>query len=113
MRDREEHGLDKEDYWAWDTAKMQEPVKNRRVVVSVSFSAEDFHRVASHATQIDVRISTFIRQAALEKLKREVPVLIFSWSAGNRSSAMIPNVKNVYTGAAQPRYVSPEPVPTG
>lgn len=56
---------------AWEEAgEVHPPVKNARAVVSVAFSRDDFGRVAEAARAGGMKISTFIRQAAVERAEQ-------------------------------------------
>lgn len=63
--------LQDEDEWDFGAAVRQRPPRGRRAVVSVGFKTEDFSRVAAAARQRDVPVSQFIRQAALDRARRQ------------------------------------------
>lgn len=49
----------------WDEGEIRPAIKAPRAVVSVSFSRDDFDRVAAYARQQNLKTSEFIRTAAL------------------------------------------------
>lgn len=59
--------LQNREEWEDDGGEVRQPVKNRRTVVSVAFSREDFERVSQYATKQGVKTSEFIREAALKQ----------------------------------------------
>ena len=75
---------------SWEDAEdaVRPPVKSPRAVVSVAFNREDFERVAEFARQQDMKISEFIRHAALEQV------------SPRRDSAVVSVSGRVFTGYA-------------
>lgn len=63
--DKELEELQNADNWDFDTAEIRQPVKHPRAVVSVAFQREDFERVATLAQRHNMRMSEYIRKAAL------------------------------------------------
>ena len=61
--------LEKDENWDFDHAEARPAVKNRRTIVSVAFHQDDFQRVASYAAAAGMKVSEFIREAALEKTR--------------------------------------------
>ncbi len=55
--------------WDFDTAVIQPPIANRRSVVSVAFPAADFQTVAREARRLGVKLSAYIREAALRAVE--------------------------------------------
>jgi len=51
-------------------AEIRQPVKSPRAVVSVSFSATDLERVSDEARRCGMKLSEFVRTAALESANR-------------------------------------------
>jgi len=68
--DRELEELQNPDNWDNEQIEVREPVKNPRSVVSIAFQADDFRRVSRYAREHGMKISEFIRAAALEKTHR-------------------------------------------
>lgn len=58
------------DDWALDQAEIHEPPKNPRAVVSVAFPRDDFSKVSEAAGASNMKVSEFIRTAALERAER-------------------------------------------
>lgn len=57
----------------WEGAEDVEPAPRKaRAVVSVGFAAEDLARIAEVAELLNMKLSEFIRTAALEKVKGSV-----------------------------------------
>lgn len=67
MKDNLEAIQDREE-WGDDDGEVREPVRNRRAVVSVAFSREDFEQVSAHAAKQGMKTSEFIREAALQQV---------------------------------------------
>lgn len=69
-----EHNNDKDynqdDEWALDQAETHEPPKNPRAIVSVAFPRDDFSKVSEAASASNMKVSEFIRTAALERAER-------------------------------------------
>jgi len=57
--------LQDESFWDWESATWQPPVVNPRAVVSVSFPSADFQVVARAAEAAGLKLSEFIREAAI------------------------------------------------
>ncbi len=53
--------------WDFSSAEERTPVKQSRSIVSVAFAQEDFELVAGRAEQMHMKLSAFIREAAIEK----------------------------------------------
>jgi uncharacterized protein (DUF1778 family) len=62
----DDKALQSEGNWDYDRAERR-PGRKPRAVVSVAFSREDFERVASAAEQSGMKVSEFIREAALSR----------------------------------------------
>lgn len=60
------------DNWDWDSAQEMPPVKNPRASVRVAFDLRDFELVADGAEQAGLKLTEFIRTAALEKAAGQV-----------------------------------------
>lgn len=78
--------------WDWDSAKAREPVKARRVVLSVAFASPDFQRVASYAARIGKKTSEFVREAAMRAAPATHPTVIPFTRAGSSTSTRGPRV---------------------
>ena len=60
--------LENEDSWDWDHAEERPPVRAVRAIVSVGFERRDFERVSDYARSTGMKVSEFIREAALAQL---------------------------------------------
>lgn len=65
MKDRDSKELHDPESWDWEHAQSRAGRKKPRAVVSVAFSRSDFERVAVYAERVGMRVSEFIRSAAL------------------------------------------------
>jgi hypothetical protein len=65
MKDRDSKELHDPESWDWEHAQSRAGRKKPRAVVSVAFSRSDFERVAVYAERAGMRVSEFIRSAAL------------------------------------------------
>ena len=67
------NGIDLESTDTWSTkAEIHEPSRGRRTVVSVPFAPDAFSEVSQAAEGTGEKLSVYIRNAALERAKREV-----------------------------------------
>ena len=67
MEDERIQELESEGTWDLDKAERQAPVKDSRVVVSVGFRGSEFQMVGESAERHGMKVSTFIRAAAIER----------------------------------------------
>ena len=59
--------LDREDAWDFEGAKNRPGVKGARAVVSVAFARDDLQLVSEEAERCGMRVSEFIRTAAVKE----------------------------------------------
>ena len=67
-----EEELQNPDNWDFEKAEAKPGVKRGRAVVSVAFSRDDFERVAEFAEAFGMKVSEFIRGAALDRAQTTV-----------------------------------------
>ena len=67
MDEKELRELQDPNSWDDDSAELHPAVKNPRAVVSVSFAQDDLRKVSEFARAQGKKVSTFIREAALER----------------------------------------------
>lgn len=73
----EQNELNEQSDMDWSSATQQKTRRRSRAVVSVGFSTDDFDRLDRHVERRGMKISEFIREAALERLgKEQSPVTI-------------------------------------
>lgn len=65
MTDAEEKHLQDPKTWDWERAEARPGRKKPRAVVSVAFGRDDFETVARYAERAGMKLSEFIRSAAL------------------------------------------------
>ena len=65
MDDKEREELHNPESWGWERAESRPGRKKRRAVVSVAFNREDFDLVAAFAERAGMKLSQFIRSAAI------------------------------------------------
>jgi hypothetical protein len=65
MDDKEREELHNPESWDWERAESRPGRKKRRAVVSVAFNREDFDMVAAFAERAGMKLSQFIRSAAI------------------------------------------------
>lgn len=73
MDKRELVELEDEETWDFGQAVVHPPSKTARAVVPVAFGPGDFERVAAYARERGIKLSDFIRQAALDKVPADYP----------------------------------------
>ena len=57
--------------WDWERAEVVSPAVDTGAVVAVRFAAADFARVAQRAREANLSLTTFVREAVLEKLAHQ------------------------------------------
>jgi hypothetical protein len=65
VNDKERKELQSPESWAWERAESRPPRKRPRAVVSVAFNRDDFETVAAFAERAGMKVSEFIRSAAI------------------------------------------------
>ena len=65
MADKEQEKLKDPKTWDWERAETRPGRKKPRAVVSVAFNRDDFETVSLFAERARMRVSEFIRSAAL------------------------------------------------
>ena len=68
--------------WDFDRAEMHGLSKGNRVVVSVAFPRTGYELVTTCADRLGMRVSEFIREAALEKAARQTGTAILASVSG-------------------------------
>jgi hypothetical protein len=71
--------IEDEETWDFDSATIHPPSKSARAIVPVAFGSGDFEQVAEYARKHGMKLSEFIRRAALDRIAAE--------RAATRSSA--------------------------
>ncbi|HET7035438.1 MAG TPA: hypothetical protein VFI42_07135 [Thermomicrobiaceae bacterium] len=70
LSDKQLRELENPETWE-EKGEVHPAVKNPRAVVSVAFSRDDFGRVAEAARERGMKLSAFIREAAVERAERD------------------------------------------
>jgi hypothetical protein len=65
MSDKEREELQNPESWDWERAESRPGRKKPRAVVSVAFNRDDFETVAAFAERAGMKLSEFIRSAAI------------------------------------------------
>jgi hypothetical protein len=81
--------LEGAEMWDFESAKGKKPIAGRRTVVSVAFHADEFAVVSRAAQNSQMRLSEFIRFAALEKASELQRVFFVSQTISLSSSAVV------------------------
>ena len=81
--------LESAEEWDLENAELVRPEKKARAVVSVAFSRADHDRVAKSAEELGTKISTYIRQAALEKASGQTKARTSNWTVGSPSGSVM------------------------
>ena len=75
-REMSDEELRDESKWDFDNAEqLPPPARKARAIVSVAFPAADFDYVSQAARNADMKLSHFIREAALEKASVATPTV--------------------------------------
>ena len=64
-KDKERKELQSPESWDWERAESRPARKKPRAVVSVAFNRDDFETVAAFAERAGMKLSEFIRSAAM------------------------------------------------
>jgi hypothetical protein len=80
---RDPRQLEHEDEWDLENAARMPPVRGRRTIVSVAFPPSDFQIIANVSASLQVPVSQFIREAAVEKAQAQTTIKSLTWTAGN------------------------------
>lgn len=67
MTEHNEEELQNPENWDFENAERRPAVKRPRAVVSVAFSREDYDQLVAYAKRREMKVSEFIRAAALER----------------------------------------------
>jgi len=100
MDDKEREELQNPESWDWARAESRPGRKKPRAVVSVAFNREDFETVAASAERAGVKLSQFIRSAAIGCAEGKMLVVFLtsgSPDAGGGGPIMSPAVTQIYT----------------
>ena len=65
INDKEREQLQDRESWDWELAESRPARKKPRAVVSVAFNRDDFDTVAAFAERAGMKLSEFIRSAAI------------------------------------------------
>jgi hypothetical protein len=68
--------------WDFENAERRPGVKPSRTIVSVAFAREDFERVAQAARHAQMKLSEFIRNAAVNEAHRQRGRAVISSTSG-------------------------------
>ena len=73
---------DSEDDWDLETAERRPGSRHRSVVVSVRLTRDDFDSISRNAEAAGTPTSTFLRNAALEKVEGKHEPSVVYWNGG-------------------------------
>ena len=71
---------DSEDDWDLETAERRPGSRHRSVVVSVRLTRDDFDSISRNAEAAGIPTSTFLRNAALEKVEGKLEASVVYWN---------------------------------
>lgn len=91
MTDDELRDLEDPETWNLKKAQVHPSVKGARAVVSVAFPRPAFEQVSKAAEIVGMRLSEFIREAALEKASHHVEGVTLASASGSLTGAVIFN----------------------
>jgi hypothetical protein len=104
---KEPQNLEDREMWDFDKAERHSAVRNPRSVVSVAFSRDSFDRVAQSAEQFGMKVSEFIREAALEKANGSRGTAILTSASGSFAGPIFVNGRLVFAPVASTRVPGP------
>ena len=87
LREMSDEELQDESMWDFEDGEhLPAPVRKPRAIVSVAFPGEDIGIVSAAARNADMKLSHFIRAAAMEKAATVAPTVYFqaapTWTQG-------------------------------
>ncbi len=87
LREMSDEELQDESMWDFEDGEhLPAPVRKPRAIVSVAFPGEDIGIVSAAARNADMKLSHFIREAAMEKAAAVAPTVDFQvvpiWTQG-------------------------------
>ena len=82
------HREDIEDDWDLETAERRAGAKRGSVVVSVRLPRDDFDKISQNAEAAGIPTSTFLRNAALDKVKGSHEASVVHWNGGAAANFM-------------------------
>jgi hypothetical protein len=98
--DRQREQLQNPEDWDWDRAESRPGRKKPRAVVSVAFKRDDFETVAGFAERAGMKLSEFIRSAAIGCAGGKMPLVSLtsgSPGAGGGGLLSLPAVTQMNT----------------
>jgi len=98
-----EEDLQNEETWDLDAAERREPVANRRAVVSVAFASKDLAVVSAAARESGMKVSEFIREAAVERANGARWLLAISRTFSLSTSARLNGIQVTETMVSSQR----------
>lgn len=104
MNKKELTELQSDETWDHDRGELRPPVKNRRTVVSVAFPRDDLETVGRAAEQQRMKLSEFIRRAAVDQAVTRAVVTSIVWE-GTTSSGPFFISSGVVRGTAGPPLI--------
>jgi hypothetical protein len=100
MDDKEREELQNPESWDWERGESRPGRKKPRAVVSVAFNRDDFETVAAFAERAGMKLSQFIRSAAIGCAEGKMLVVFLtsgSADAGGGGLLSLPAVTEVNT----------------
>ena len=104
MNEKELTELESDETWDHDRGELRPPVKNRRTVVSVAFPRGDLEAVGRAAEQRRMKLSEFIRRAAVAQAITRAVVTSIVWE-GTTSSGPFFIAGDAVRGTAGPPLI--------
>ncbi len=88
-RRREEGELESPAAWDLERAEKRPAVKSPRAVVSVALPRSDFELVSAAAERAGMRLSEFIRKAAMEKASEQARIVLLYWAGSTSGTYLV------------------------
>lgn len=83
MKSRESHDYQDQEEWAWEKAERRPGNKDGRTIVSVGFGRAEFDQVSECAERLGIKLSVFIRDAALQRAALHQAGSVVASNSGN------------------------------
>ena len=86
MNEHEVEDLERPENWDYKHAERRPGVRKTRTVLSVAFPRDDFELISQYAQGLGMKVSEFVRKAALEKASARANVAMLEWMGGTSGS---------------------------
>ena len=105
MDEKELKELESDDTWDHDSGALMPPATNRRTVVSVAFPYEDIGKIRRAAEHQSMKLSEYIRSAAVDHATTHAVVTSIIWEGATASGLIYVSGADTARGTAGPPVI--------